>query len=298
MGGSSQSSTQNTSQTLPAGQQRNVDTLLRGALDYYNSGGRTFYPGDAIANFDPLQTQGQNQLVNYAGGVGGDLVNQAIDSNRFFMDPTNIFQPNNIPGFTGAVGDLTRGYTQNLTEQILPSIRGGATASGQYGGSAAGIGQALAAERSNQGLSDSLSNLYLGAYGQGLDTFNQAQNIAPGLFALGAAPGQLTSGVGAQRQGQQQNEIQADVARHEFGQNEQMLLLNLLQQLTGSASQYGGTTTTNATQQSGGNAFNSILGGALGLASLWNPLAGIFGGIAGGAGGGGGTPGPTPGSFP
>lgn len=288
MGGSSQTSTQTTDSQLPEGQQANVDALLRGALEYFNSGGRTFYPGDLVANFDPAQLAGQNQLLNFAGGQGQDFANQALAGNAFFMDPNNIFNPQNIPGFTDAEGALTRGYTQNLTENILPSIRGGGTSSGQFGGSASGIGQALTAERSNQALGDSLSNLYLGAYGQGMNSFNQALNRAPSIFGLGQAPGEIMSGVGAQRQGQAQNEIQADVARYEFGQNEPIFLLQLLQALTGQAGQYGGTTTTTGTQSGGGSGINQLLGGGLALASLWNPMTSLFGGLGGGASPGGG----------
>ncbi len=294
MGGgrTSQSQTQTTS--LPQGQQQNVDALLSGALDYFNSGGRNFFPGDINADFNPNQIQGQNNLVNFAGGLGTDLSTEAINSNRFFMDPNNIFQPNNIPGFQGSVDDLTRGFTQNLTENILPSVRGGATASGQFGGSASGIGEALSVERSNAGLSDSLSNLYLGAYGQGLDSFNQALNRAPSLFGLGAAPGHLQAGVGDIQQNQAQREIDADRARHDFEQNEPINMLQLLQQLTGQQGQFGGTTTGEVSQSGGGGAGN-ILGGLLSLTSLFGGGLGSSSGGGGGSkgGGGGGSGGPS-----
>lgn len=296
MGGGSTTNTQVTEQALPENQQQNVDALLRGALQYFKSGGRTFYPGDLIADFTPEQLAGQQSMLDFAGGGGQDLVNQAIAGNAFFMDPNNIFNPQNVPGFKGSEEALTRGYTQNLTENILPYVRGGATSTGQFGGSPSGIGQALAVERSNKGLSDSLANLYLGAYGQGLDTFNQSLNRAPGLFGLGLAPGQVQAGVGDVRQGQQQREIEADVARHEFQQNEPMLLLQLLQQLTGGAGQYGGTTTSTATEKTKSSPINQVLGGALSLASLWNPTASLFAGLGGG-GAGIGTPPILPGAF-
>ena len=124
-------STQTTTTQLPGSQQTNIDALMKGAMDYYNTGGRTFYPDDLIANFDPLQTQGQNQIVNYATGAGQNFANEAMAGNRFAMDPNQILNPDAIPGFSGSVDALTRGYTKNLTENILPSIRGGATGSGQ-----------------------------------------------------------------------------------------------------------------------------------------------------------------------
>lgn len=294
MSGRDSRSTQTTTTTLPAGQQRNVDTLLRGALDFFNSGGRQFFPGDVVADFDPLQTQGQNAVVNFASGVGSDLVSDSINANSLFLDPNNLFNPGNIPGFQGSVDDITNTFMRALTEGILPSIRAGGTASGQFGGSASGIGQALATDRATENLGDSLSQLYLGAYGQGLDSFNRAIDRAPGLFNFGTAPGSTIAGVGGQRQGQAQDEIRGQVARHEFEQNEPIMLLNLLRDLTGQAGTFGGTQETQATQRAGTSPVNQALGGALALASLWNPALSLFGGLGGGAAAGGAATGLGP----
>lgn len=280
MGGGRTSSSSTTTTSLPANQQRNVDQLLNGALQYYNSGGREFFPGDLIADFNANQVGGQNQLLSYAGGQGQDLINSAFDANSLFLDPNNIFNPSQIPGFQGTVDDLTRNYTTNLLENILPAVRGGATASGQFGGSASGIGQALSVDRSQQALGDSLSNLYLGAYGQGLDSFNQAINRVPGLFQLGAAPGQIQSGVGDIQQNQAQREIQGEVARHEFEQNEPIFLLQLLRELTGQAGTFGGSTQTNSSQKTSSSPVTQALGGALSLASIWNPASSLFAGMS------------------
>jgi len=248
MGGSStQNSSQTTTTSLPQNQQTNVDALLQGALDFFQTGGREFFPGDTVADFNPFQIQGQNQLVNFANGVGSDLIGQAQENNAFFTDRNNIFNLENIPGFQGSVDDITRTFTDNLTQNILPVVRGGGTATGQFGGSASGIGQALAVGDSNQGLTDSLSNLHLGAFQSGLNTFNQALDRTPDLFALGLAPGQVTSGVGDIRQQQAQNEIQGERERFDFAQNEPAFMLSLLQALTGTSGQFGGTVQSDGT---------------------------------------------------
>jgi len=286
--GSSKSKSR-TETILPANQQLNIDTLLQGALDFFNTGGRTFFPGDTVADFDPLQTQGQNQLINFAGGVGGDLTNEAIAGNRFFLNPENIFKPENIPGFQQVTDDITRGFTQNLTENILPNIRSGGTATGQFGGSASGIGEALSVERSNAGLADSLGALNLGAFQAGLDTFNQAQNRTPALFALGARPGQITAGVGDARQNQAQAEIGGEIARHNFEQNEPLFNLAALQSATGTAGQFGGAQETRSEVTS--SPLNQGIGALLTGASIFGPSGGA--GIGGG--GKGGTEGLTTG---
>lgn len=268
---------QTTTTSLPSNQQRNVDTLLNDALRYYNTGGREFYTGDPIADFTPAQISGQQQNLDFAGGVGQQLATDAISANNFFLNPENIFNPDAIPGFTGAVDDLSRTYTRNLTENILPYVRGEGTLTGQFGGSAQGVGQALAVDRTTENLGDSLSNLYLGAYGQGLDSFNQAIGRSPGLYAFGLAPGQTEQAIGGIQQNQNQRETQADIARFEFNQNEPIAMLQLLQSLTGQAGQYGGTVRSDSVTEAASSPITQALGGALSLASLWNPALSLFG---------------------
>lgn len=78
--GSSSSGSANTSRTETGATQsipygfagQGMDDIMRrgGALSY---GTPTMYQGQTYANFDPLQTQSQNQLVNYANqGLGGN----------------------------------------------------------------------------------------------------------------------------------------------------------------------------------------------------------------------------------
>lgn len=291
MGSGTQRQEQTTTQNLPANQQLNIDMLLRGALDYFQSGGRQFFPGDTVADFDPLQVQGQNSLVNFAGGAGQNLIDQSIEANSFFTDPNNILNPSNIPGFQGVTDDITRQFTDNLTRNILPSVRGGGTASGQFGGSASGIGQALAVSESNQGLTDSLANLNLGAYAQGLDSFNQALNRAPGLFQLGTQPGQVTSAVGDVRQGQAQAEIGGERERFSFDQNEPLNILQVLRDLTGSAGQFGGSVDSTSSQTTSGGGLAQGIGALLTGASLLGTggASGVAKGAGAGAGGIGGA---------
>ena len=67
-----------------------------------------------------------------------------------------------------------------------------------------------------------------------------------------------------------------------------MILLSLLQQLTGNAGQYGGTTTATTKQQTAQSPLNTALGLGLTAASLWNPMTALFAGIPNSTGAGGG----------
>lgn len=60
--------------------------------------------------------------------------------------------------------NITRQYTQNLNENILPGVRYGAQAAGGFGGSRQGIAEGKAIEGSNEGLASALANLYGQSY--------------------------------------------------------------------------------------------------------------------------------------
>lgn len=301
MGDNSTSSTQTTTSTLPANQQTNVDALLKGALDFFNSGGRSFFPGDLVADFDPLQSQGQNQIVNFAGGLGSDLVSNAVGANNRLLDPS-MLDPTNNPLFSNVLGDLLTRNTQNFNENVLPGIRTGAVSSGQFGGTPGEIAEALSTSRLAETNAQQGNALALGQQGLGLQAMLQAIGLAPSTFNLGMAPGQAVAGVGEARQNQAQNEIQGEKARHDFEQNEPIAMLEMLRNLTGQAGTFGGTQTTTGTSESSGSDLNKILGTLMAGASMINPAMSLFGGLAntgvGGAGGfsnlvqAGGIPGP------
>ena len=276
MGKNKTESTQTTTQALPQNQQTNVDTLMQGALDYFNTGGREFFPGDVVADFDPLQTQGQNNIVNFAGGMGTDLAGKAINANNALLDPAKMLDPSQNPYFTNVIDDLLQRNTQNLTENVLPSVRSGGTSSGQFGGSATGIGEALATDRFHQGNIQQQNTMGLDQQRLGMQGMLQAIMNSPQMFNLGMAPGQAIAGVGEARQNQAQNEIKGDVARHDFEQNEPIQMLELLKMLTGGMGEYGGTSTTNTSQTAESSPINTALGAGLTMASMMNPLMSMF----------------------
>jgi hypothetical protein len=287
MGKNKSSSTQTTTMNLPWGQQQNVDVLLKGVLDWYNSGGREFFPGDMVADFDPLQSQGQNMLLNFAGGAGTDLFNNAMEANNLLLDPS-MLDPSKNPYFTSVADDITRRSTQNFMENVLPQIGGGAISAGQFGGTPAEIGEALAAQRFQETLGADINTLALGQQGLGMNAMQNAIRNGPMLQTMGMQPGIITSNIGDVRQTQAQNEIQQDVARHEFEQNEPMAMLEFLKNITGGWGDYGGTQTTESEQTTEGSTANKVLGAAMLAASLWNPMMGMFSGLGTTTGLGGG----------
>ena len=295
MGGGTQKQTTTGSTTtlLPENQQQNVDLLMQGARDFYNSGGVKFYPGQTYADTTGQQLTARQNAEGYATGAGQDLVNNYQAGENFWLNPANTFNPQNIPGFTAAQDDVTQRVRRELTESMLPGIRGGAIQSNSLGGSRQNLGEGLAVGRASDALAGTLANMNMQAYGQGLNMYNAAAGRAPQTYNMGLAPSQTLSAVGQEYQSDQQRAIDESMQRFNFEQLAPLLNLQALQSLTGTAGQYGGT--VNSTQEQkmsgGGGGGLAALGGFLSLLSLAIPgMAPVAGAVnaAGAVSGGGG----------
>lgn len=290
MGGRT-SQLQNGTQTtyLPPEQQINVDMLLKGARDLYGSGGPKYYPGQMVAQATPDQAAARTGSIGYANGVGGQLAGDVVANDRFWLNPQNVFNPSNIPGFQAATEGVTRNVTRNFTESLLPEINGAAITANGLGGSRAGMIGALAAGRSSEALADQLARMNMEAYSQGLNMNNAAANRAPQTFQVGNAPNNLVEGVGAANRADAQANINADVNKWNYEQTMPMEMLQFLQSITGNAGQYGGTVDTKGENAlSGGNQTLQGIGSLLSIASLFGkPIADLAGKVIGtGAGAG------------
>lgn len=267
---------------MPAGQEENVNMLWSGARDLYASGGPRYFQGNTVAGPSGLDLRGREGATNFATGGGLDFTNGLIRGENNFLDPNNIYNPTQIPGYARAREAVQTDATNNLTRNVLPAIRSGAIADGAYGGSRQGIAEGLAGAETARYVGDTLARMDMDAYGRGLDMYNSAANRAPSTYGLGLAPSNTMMSVGGMYQNDQQRQIDADLARWNFEQLRPLLNLQNLQSLTGTAGQYGGTQTGTQTQNmSGGNSWMAPLGMMMSLASM-------YGGMSGGGGGGGG----------
>lgn len=267
MGGRSEGrQTQNQTTTMPPNQDRNANTLLSDALAYYNTGGPKYFQGDTVAPTDPNQTAGRGAMLDYASGAGQVGVNAAQGANNYWLNPSTLNNFSSIPGYDASRQQIINGATQNLTDNQLPVIRDDAIMSGNYGGTSQQIGEALATSRTNEAIAGQLGNLDLGLYNTNANMQNQALNRSTGMYDLGLMPGQTQEQVGAMNRGDQQQQIDADISKWNFDQMAPLLNLQALQALTGSAGQYGGTTSGQSTGgASGGNGMLPVLGGLLSL---------------------------------
>jgi hypothetical protein len=169
---------------------------------------------------------------------------------------------------------------QNLSLNIMPSIRSGAMAAGQYGGSRQGIAEGVASGLASQGLSDSLSNLYGNAYNidQNQITNRTGQNQAFYTNQRGQDLNQYALGANMFTQGLQGN-LGLGSAMYGLGQQYMNAPLGALQQYSNTISPYSGLNSTQATtSNSGAGGITGALGGAMGGLQMYKNLG--FGGQA------------------
>lgn len=304
----------------------------------FNRGIGDYIGGYGVDNFRRSQQMAQNlqeqrQAAPQIGWSGDSSGIKAPSQNNLNLSPAyqNFIYGNSaenpylLKSLQAGVDLGNAGYRSNLQSltdtlqrQVLPGIRGGAIASGQYGGSRQGIaeGNALSdftKQLTNTNLQQSLGQTQ-GILGAQSDTFNRGQDRA--LSALQGLSGQQY-GVAAQNeqiamanadrnlrrdmanqsavlQANQQNDARNIAGTGlsssllgqalNFGAQANNSGLNRLTQVTGSLSPFtglGATTTTNQQQPAYQNTASNVIGGALGGLALFNQFKG-----AGGSGGG------------
>lgn len=176
-----------------------------GLLDSIWSNGRNASAGKFDTNFGAVPDV---NAVNARSGQG-------------LLDPTSAMQqqlsgtPNN-PYLDQQAQAITGQATRNFNENILPQIRSGATAAGQYGSSRQGIAEGLAASRLQQDLAPALT----GMYGNALENAQQRQyGTANSLNNQALQNAQFNANLGLQNNSQQMAQAQQNLQNRVTGAN-------------------------------------------------------------------------------
>lgn len=206
------------------------------------------YSGSGIAPLSPLEQQARVQTVNQAAPAVGQLASEAKSSQDMMLDPNFMLDVANNPYLNAANTAMTSKVTQNLQEQVLPSLRGGETGTGGMysgGNSKAGIAEGLAVGRTNAGLADAITNQNLAAYTGGRQGMQQAIAQNPGVQAQQLVEPSIIGGVGAQDRALSQAQLDEQIQRFYAGQELPFLQAQELMSLV--TGMPGGTTVSNAT---------------------------------------------------
>lgn len=213
----------------------------------------------------PETLEGVQQYGQTATNVGQNILGGGYDVSRLNLNAINPVAARAAQGeldptaslsrlLSGSVDNpylnaqaqaITNQVNSNLMNTLLPQIRGGATAAGQYGGSRQGIAQAGAISGTQRQLSDALANLYGGAY----------ENAQQRMMGTALPLNQQAVDISSQN-------IQNQLAQARFNAAAQQQ--NLANQLQGLQTLYGGVTAP----------YNFQTGALQNYANILNPATG------------------------
>lgn len=259
--------------------------------------GPQYYPGQTIASPDMLERAGQEwqlgatpfassiagygqggieNMLGYAtsnsarGGEAGAI--RGMDALLAAGDPTTN------PYFQSTLQAAMRPVTEQFTEQVLPGLRRDARVTGSTGSTRQGIAEGLATRGYMNTLGDIATNMGNQAYGQGLgalqagagigtnmlgmglDAAGRAAALAPQVQQMGFVPGQMAERIGQQRTADNQAQIDADIARWNYGQQ---LPYNQMSDYLALLNAAPGGSTASAMSAPGRSTLGSMLGGGL-----------------------------------
>ena len=145
---------------------------------------------------------------------------------------------------------LTQQVMGNLKGNILPGLRQQTMTYQPGGGSRGNLVQNKAiANAVQQGLTKPMADLYTNAYNQAQQRAVQSGQLYPSIMSAPLSMYGAMSGVGQQRQGMRQRQMDADMARYQYEATApQQALANYMKSISGD---YGGTETEVAPNQFG-----------------------------------------------
>lgn len=231
------------------------------ALKVYETGGPQYYQGNTVA---PLSDPSQAALTGIANRAqaGSPLTTGAQGLAQQTINGDFL---NSNPNFQAALDMATRGATQNFNESVMPGIASQFSAAGRYGSGAHQDVAGRAVRDFGQSISDTAGQLAYQDYGNERTRQMQAMQMAPELANQDFYNLEKMAGAGAMLDQYNQDQINADIDRWNFSQNQPNNNIATLMGLIGGG--YGSTGTT--TQPVYSNRNQQLLGAGLTAASLF-----------------------------
>lgn len=182
-----------------------IDPTQKGYLDDLFKRASDFSQQSTFTGFNPLQLAGQQQSLNFAGGIQPFLQN-AQNTSAFLTNP-NLLNPNSNPFLGQSAQAAINPLLKSLQEDILPQIGADAIGTGNFNSTRKGVGQGIAVDRFLQNAGDITSNIFSNAYGQGLNTLTQNLGLAPGIAQAGLLPSDILQNLGGQQRQLEQERL-------------------------------------------------------------------------------------------
>jgi hypothetical protein len=228
--------------------------------------GLPIYQGPRVAQFSPWQEQGMNTAVTSlqnpavrTAALGGLEANNALASGQYMQNLDSV------PGLQAMRDSIRNSVGGMLTEDFLPAIADNSIAGSGLGGSRQGVAQGIAGGKAADAIASGIGNIDFGAWQALLGQQNNALNRVGSMIETQALPGQMVSAIGAQRQAQDQANIEAGRQKFVEQTNAPFLLLDQLRASLGLGGGGSSTTTQNAADP-------SWLNVAMGLGGLYKSI--------------------------
>lgn len=263
-GGDEPSSSQTTSSAPWVEVQPYLKDLFKKGQSAQQKMASSVMPEKLSAGFTPAQLQAQQAQLDLSEILGPQMANSMTALNQGF----NAMNLENNPYFAGAVQAAINPMVRNFERQTMPQISLRSLANSGYGSSRQGIAEGIAMSDLNQQIGDVSSSMANDAYQKGQDTMVRSLALAPTTYQSMLLPSAIQENVGSQQQAMEQQFLNDALTKWNFERSKEMdSLMQYAQLLQGN---FGGTTTTNATQDSGGD---NTLGKLVGLGTS---IAGLF----------------------
>lgn len=248
---------------------------------------RSYFPGSTVVPFAP-ETEAALGLQT-ARAIGGSPINMAA-SQELQRTLGGGYLGMGNPYFQGMVERAVQPLRREYEETILPGIQSQFAGAGRYGSGAMGRQMGRAAEDYMRTVGEIGTGLAFPTYEAERTAMQRGLAFAPQIAAQDYADIERLGQVGAAREQLSGQQLQEQIARHNFEQQEAAARLaqymNLIQ------GTYGGQQTGLTTQPQYARGMSPILGGlggALGGAATGAMLGSVFPGIGTGIGALGGA---------
>ena len=188
------------------------------ATRIYNEHTPEYYSGQTQAGFSPDQLTAQQGIRDFATQGAPSIMNPAMQAYQQGTSSNMLDVANNPYVNNMAQAAADRAYS-GLSGQMA-NIRGGAIASGGYGGGRQGIAEGTALAGANDSANQAAAQIYSNAYGQGLGHQSNTLGQTGSLMGAGFQPYGALGMSGGQQQGREQKLIQDAMAQQQFTQNQ------------------------------------------------------------------------------
>jgi len=244
-------STNTVQTTIPSWLQPYYTTGLNDASKLLGSGGPQYYPGQTVAPLNPVQEQG---IASNVGAASGPNASQGAQAANMFETSGALLNPAMNP------------YLQRTFSQAANAVQNQLAT--EFAGSGSNVINSLPVQ------SDEMNNLatqlYGGAYGQGLNAMTQASALAPSIDAGTYLPGQELLSTGSGLQNQTQNLINANQQQWNYNQQ---LPYNSLSWYSGLLGQNASPFSSGSSSgQMNNNPWSTAIGGGLLAANAANSI--------------------------